>query len=293
MRRLLSTHIFSSRKLTPEMLGQVADSGFTGLEVCCIRSHFDFHDQTEIRELAQILASRNLSLAGLHAPNNRDTRASREGGAPISLCETERVRRIEAMDEYKRAIDVAELLPYGILVLHMCGPRETPDERKRDAAFSSLEHLVLHARHAGVTLAIENTPGEMGDPVWLRSFVDETRLSGVRFCFDTGHAHLAEGPAEARMAKSFAPLRDLIATVHVHDNHGEKDEHLAPFEGTLDWTAVAKLLATAPAQPLPMLLELKETIGPDAPPLAAQLETGRRAMDRLEETMQETGKEPV
>ncbi|MBZ5529094.1 MAG: sugar phosphate isomerase/epimerase [Acidobacteriia bacterium] len=287
MRRLLSTHLFASRKLTPEILGMVADAGFGGLEISCIRSHFDFHEEAEIRELGKMLAGRNLTLAGLHAPNNRDSSASREGGSPLSLCEAERVRRIEAMDEYKRAIDVAGILPYGILVLHMGGPRETPDERKRDAAFSSLEHLMLHARHAGVTLAIENTASEMGDSAWLRSFLDETRLTGIRICFDTGHAHLTEGPAEERLAKSFAPLRELVATAHLHDNHGEKDEHLPPYEGTLDWTVAAGLLATAPVQPLPLVLELKENIGPEAPPLAAQLEAGRRAMDRLEETLQE------
>lgn len=286
MRRLLSTHLFASRKLTPEILGLAADAGFDGLEVSCVRSHFDFHEAEEIRELACTLSGRNLALAGLHAPNNRDLSASREGGSPLSLCETERVRRIDATDEYKRAIDVAEILPYPILVLHMGGPRETPDPRKRDAAFSSLEHLMLHARHAGVTLAIENTVSEMGDPAWLRSFLDETRLSGIRFCFDTGHAHLAEGPAEERLVKSFAPMRDLVATAHLHDNHGESDEHLPPFAGSIDWAVAAGLLASAPAQPLPLVLELKEHIGPDAPPLAAQLDAGRHALDQLEETMQ-------
>src|SRR2546429_6860046 len=52
--------------------------------------------------------------------------------------------------------------------------------RSRDAAFSSLEHLILHARHAGVTICVENTQSEMGSPDYLRAFVDETRLTGLR-----------------------------------------------------------------------------------------------------------------
>jgi sugar phosphate isomerase/epimerase len=36
----------------------------------------------------------------------------------------------------------------------------------------------------------------------------------------------------------------LIAT-HVHDNHGRSDDHLMPFDGTIDWpaslTAVQKI----------------------------------------------------
>jgi len=43
---------------------------------------------------------------------------------PISICEIERVRRIEAMDELKRVIDVADDLPYSGYILHMGRPRE-------------------------------------------------------------------------------------------------------------------------------------------------------------------------
>src|SRR5712692_2445212 len=231
MRRILSTYLFVSRKLTPELLGQIAEAGFEGLEIFCSRSHFDYTAKTEIQAMAGALAQHRLTLDSLHAPTSRDLSATREGGSPLSLCEVERVRRIEAMDEYKRAIDVAEIAPFPLLVMHMGGPRETADPRKRDAAFSSLEHLTLHAKHTGVTLAIENTLSEMGDPAYLRQFVDETRLTGLRFCFDIGHAHLADGPAEERLGKSFEPLRDLVAAVHLHDNHGEKDEHLPPFDG--------------------------------------------------------------
>jgi sugar phosphate isomerase/epimerase len=287
MQRLLSTYQFVARRLSPEMLGQVAAAGFDGVEIFCTRSHFDFHAPETIREIAGALAERNLKLASLHAPTNRDMSASREGGSPLSLCEVERVRRIEAMDEYKRAIDVAELLPFPLLVLHMGGSRETADPRKRDAAFSSLEHLMLHARHVGVTLAIENTLSEMGHPAYLHAFLEETRLTGIRLCFDIGHAHLAEGPEEERLEKCFTPMREHLATAHIHDNHGEKDEHLPPFAGSLDWAAAAKLLAFAPRQPLPLVLELKEQSGPEATPLAAQLETARQATDRLEQTLQE------
>jgi sugar phosphate isomerase/epimerase len=286
MERFLSTYLLISRRLTPDLLGPVADAGFGGVEIFCSRSHFDYHSQQEIRDFASALAGRSLKLSSMHAPSNRDLGPAREGGSPLSLCETERVRRIEAMDEFKRAIDVAEVMPFPLMVMHMGGSRETADARKRDAAFSSLEHLVLHARHAGVTLAIENTLSEMGDPAYLKQFVDETRLAGLRFCFDTGHAHLADGPEEARLEKSFEPLRELVATAHIHDNNGEKDEHLPPFEGTIDWKIAAKLLRSAPAKPLPVVLELKEQTGPEAKPLAAQLETARKAMDQFEKAWQ-------
>jgi len=268
--------------LTPELLEQIARAGFQGVEIFCSRSHFEYSMKSEIRVIADALEAHHLQLASLHAPTSRDHSAMRESGIPLSVCEVERVRRVEAMDELKRAIDVADDLPYARLVLHMGGSREIADPRKRDAAFSTLEHLILHAHHAGVTICVENTTSEMGDPSYLRAFVDETRLTGLRFNFDIGHAHLAELPEEERLEKSFSPLRDLVSSVHLHDNRGDKDEHLPPYEGTIDWPAAVKILQSAPQASLPIVLELKEKTGAEAPTVAEQLATARKSLDRFE-----------
>ncbi len=285
MQRLLSTYIFISRKLTRDLISQIGGAGFHGVEIFCSRSHFDYTSRAEIQNVAGALADAKLKLTSLHAPTSRDLSATREGGQPLSICEVERVRRIEAMDELKRAIDVAEELPFSRMIFHMGGTREMADPRKRDAAFSSLEHLILHAKHVGVTICVENTTSEMGSPAYLRSFIDETRLSGLRINFDIGHANLADGAEENRVAESFEPLREFVASAHIHDNHGEKDEHLPPYEGDIDWTSATKLLKTAPevGANLPLILELKEKIGPDAPAPQQQLDTARRSLDKLEE----------
>jgi sugar phosphate isomerase/epimerase len=287
MHRILSTYLFVSKKLTRELLAQIHGARFQSVEIFSTRSHFDYATKAEVRATAQALADNHLQLCSLHAPTSRDLDVNREGGSPLSVTEVERVRRIEAMDELKRVIDVAEDLPYPRLILHLGGSRETPDPRKRDAAFSSLEHLVLHAKHAGVTICVENTTSEMGDPNYLRSFVDETRLTGLRFNFDIGHAHLAEGLAEERIAKAFEPLKELIASAHIHDNHGEKDEHLPPYDGAIAWPAALKLLHSAPPTDLPLTLELKEKTGPDAPSLLDQLAAATKSLDRVEEEWSE------
>ncbi|MGC2767837.1 MAG: sugar phosphate isomerase/epimerase family protein [Candidatus Acidiferrum sp.] len=273
-----------SKKLNRELLAQIHATSFEAVEIFASRSHFDYVSKPEVRAIAQALADNHLHLNSLHAPTSRDMSVNREGGSPLSVTEVERVRRIEAMDELKRVIDVAEDLPFSRLILHMGGSREAADPRKRDAAFSSLEHLILHAKHVGVTICVENTASEMGAPFYLRSFVDETRLTGLRFNFDIGHAHLAEGPEEERIPNAFEPLKDLIASTHIHDNHGEKDEHLAPYDGSIDWPASLKLLRGTPAaSDLPMTLELKEKSGPDTPSLADQLNAAAKALDRLQE----------
>src|SRR5206468_2839886 len=119
MQRLLSTYLFVSRKLTPELLGQISEAGFQGVEIFCTRSHFEYAMKPEIQTMAGALEQHRVQLVSLHAPTSRDVSAMRESGTPLSICEVERVRRVEAMDELKRVIDVAEDLPYARLILHM------------------------------------------------------------------------------------------------------------------------------------------------------------------------------
>ena len=286
MQRILSTYLFVSKKLTPELLALVHGAGFQAIELFASRGHFDYTVAQDVRGLAHILADNRLQIASLHAPTSRDFGPNREGGTPLSITEVERVRRIEAMDELKRAIDVAEDLPFSRMILHMGGHRDTADPRRRDAAFSSLEHLVLHAKHVGVTICVENTTSEMGSPAYLRAFVEETRLTGLRFNFDIGHAHLADGPQDERVAASFEAMRDHIVSAHIHDNLGDKDAHLLPHDGSINWPAAVKLFRSLPGSDIPLTLELKEKTGPDATSLPEQITAAAKSLDRLEEDLQ-------
>src|ERR1700737_3721166 len=124
MQRLLSTYLFVSHKLTPEVLGQIAKAGFQGVEIFCARRHFDYTLKSEIREMAQALADHRLTLPSLHAPTNRDLGPNREGGTPLSVCEVDRSRRVEAMDELRRVFVVYNYFPLQRMVLQWGAPWE-------------------------------------------------------------------------------------------------------------------------------------------------------------------------
>ena len=94
MQRLLSTYLFVSRKLTPELLEQIAGAGFQDLEIFCARSHFEYSMKPEIRAMAGALEAHHLQLVSMHAPTSRDISAMRQSGMPLSICEVERVRRV-------------------------------------------------------------------------------------------------------------------------------------------------------------------------------------------------------
>jgi sugar phosphate isomerase/epimerase len=178
----------------------------------------------------------------------------------------------------KRALEVAETIPFRFFAQQLATGHQAADPRKLDAAFNSLEILAIFAKHRGVTIALENTANELGSPGTLAQFIKDTHLHNLAFCFDVGHAHM-EGGVDA----GFQLMRDRVVTVHVHDNHGDKDEHLLPWEGTIDWDAALGEFAGAPER-LPLVLELKET----ATGLPS-LDQIRAALDKLEKILDEKG----
>jgi sugar phosphate isomerase/epimerase len=299
MPRTLSTYLFVKRKLTPALLAQIARYGVQAVELFCARAHFDYRSPEVARELAAALQDCSLAVRSIHAPSNRDFNPSRDSAAPLSICDLERSRRLEAVDEIKRALDLAEVLPFRFLIQHLGSSRDDADPRRFDAAFNSLEHLNVFAKQRGVTIALENTPGELATPANLTQFIADTRLTNLRLCFDAGHAHLAGG-----VLPGFDTMRDLVVSAHIHDNHGEKDEHLPPYEGTIDWKAALAALVPAPGaltdvptatqagrvlsrDDIPLVLELKEQPAhADPAPPSVALEGVRTAFDEIERELE-------
>jgi sugar phosphate isomerase/epimerase len=245
----LSTSLFAEERLNSHILDKILAAGLREFEIIAARQHLDYHDSNQVRDVQQWFGDHGASLHSLHAPLYTDFNWGRSGGLLISLAYLERRPRIASMDEIKRAIEIADLLPFRHLILHLGLPNEEYDLSKFDAAFTSIEHLNLFAKERGVQILLENIPSALSSPEHIQLFLNYTRLD-LKVCFDTGHAHLAGGVQPA-----FQTLRDRIATVHIHDNHGEKDQHLLPFEGTIDWVQTFRDLRSADGQ-FPVLFEL-------------------------------------
>ncbi len=280
MQRVLSTYLFVNRKLTAALVGEVARAEVSAIELFCSRGHFDYRSADDARELASWLSGNNLKLHSIHSPTMRDSYPKRDSSMPLSISDPERMRRQEAVDEIKRALDLVEHVPFRYCVQHVARPRDIPDQRRWDAAFSSLELLSLFARQRGVTLALENTPGEMASPANLKHFLEQTRLTNVKLCFDTGHAHLESG-----VAAGLEAIRDLVVTTHIHDNRGERDDHVLPYEGTIDWNSALAALPTD----VPFVFELKEPAAAagsaDLQAFAGTLQGMRSVFDKFEQAL--------
>ena len=115
--------------------------------------------------------------------------------AVVTITETLKARGMDIVDEIKRAIEVAELIPFQYLIQHMGVADEEFDMRKVDAAFSALEELSLFARQRGVEILLENIPNALSTAERLLQFVELTHLE-LDFVFDTGHANMAEAASK-------------------------------------------------------------------------------------------------
>lgn len=266
MLRVLSTHLFLNQRLHPGLLELAARSGAQGVEIFAARQHFDYSSREHIAELASWFRSNTLKPFSMHAPMFPDREMGRAGAPAVNVLHPEKARRIDAMDEIKRALEAAELIPFSNLVLHLGERTDGWSQRSIEYAITALEHLGAFAHPLGVRLLVENLLSEPTTPERLITILNLGHQTNVGICLDLGHAHITVGVAEA-----IATLGSRITSVHVHDNHAVKDEHLWPGDGNIDWPAAVKALK-ALATPPATVLEIHQSYGGDTAALPARIQ---------------------
>jgi sugar phosphate isomerase/epimerase len=256
MQRVLSTHFIVQHRLTSVSLERIWSSGIRAIEIFCARQHLDYRDKAQIAELGHWFDDSELKLHSLHSPMYTDEVWGKSGPQSVlNITELSKPKRLEVVDEIKRAIEISEKIPYRFLIQHLGVSGEEWSNFKVDAAFAALEDLRLFARQRDVEILLENIPNDLSSAERLNTFNELTHLD-MSFCFDTGHANLNEGVAAA-----FNLMRPRIRSTHVHDNNGSTDTHLFPIlaaGGTIDWKATMDLFR-AQGDQFPLLLELKES----------------------------------
>lgn len=252
MLRGISSYVQVKERLHPGMLDSYARMGAQAIEIFGARGHFDYTNRQHVREIAQWFKTSGVAFHSMHAPMFSDYEWGRDGSPPLNIASIDKKSRIVAMDEIKRAIEVAEQAPFRFLIQHVGLSGEGFEEHKfYDAATSSIEHLQAFAKPLGVRVLLENIPNELSTPERLNELVHTAHFDEVGFCFDIGHAHLEQGVESA-----FESMKERIRSTHIHDNHKDRDAHLWPGEGNVDWDAAMRLLRSAPLVP-PLLFEVE------------------------------------
>ncbi|WP_109489069.1 sugar phosphate isomerase/epimerase family protein [Occallatibacter savannae] len=256
---VLSTHLFLKQRLHPGLLETAARCGAQGVEIFAARQHFDYTSREHVSELAGWFAFNELQPWSMHAPLWPDREMGRAGAPAVNLVHAEKSRRIDAMDEIKRALEVAEHIPIQKLVVHLGENFDSFSMRLLEYATTALEHLGAFAKPLGVRVLVENLTSDFASPEHLMTILDMAHLDQIDVCLDLGHAHMAPGVAEA-----ISIFGKRIAELHIHDNHGVRDEHLWPGDGTINWTealGAIKALQNPPAAVLEIGYNLEDAPG--------------------------------
>jgi sugar phosphate isomerase/epimerase len=236
----VSTHLYHGYRLSREHLLEIAAHGFEMIEVFATRTHFDYHNPAAVADLQQWMAEAGVTLHAIHAPVMQAYAGGRSVG-PLSLASSDPDARAEAVAEAEHALHIARRIPANVFVAHLGLPRTASAGSGqavdgRAAARRSIQELQSVAQPLGVQIAVEVIPNELSRAGSLVHFVEDdadgVEGAPIGICLDFGHAHM-----DGDLIDAIETVSEHFVTAHVHDNRGRADDHLVPFEGTIDWPA--------------------------------------------------------
>ena len=146
------------------------------------------------------------------------------------------------LDIYKKmitSIDSAAECGISTVVTHLSSGWAAPEVN--DLGLSRFDEIVIHAEKRGVTLAFENLR-KIGNLAYIADRYEH--MKNVGFCYDFGHEH-----CYTKTVDWMDIYLDRVACTHIHDNHGrsmektgDPDQHLLPFDGTVDYEHIMRKL---------------------------------------------------
>jgi sugar phosphate isomerase/epimerase len=275
MLKVISSHVFLRQRLHPGILDIFSRAGAQGVELYAARQHFDYTSRAHIREIADWFAANPVEPFSMHAPLYPDLEMGRGGTPAVNVIHPEKSRRIDGMDEIKRALEAAEQIPLRYLVVHLGEREDTWSPRSLENSLTALEHLRAFANPLGVKLLIENIQNEVTQSRNLLEILNVGHFKDIGICFDAGHANLGDG-----VATVLSELRPLIRSSHLHDNKGDRDSHLWPGDGTIAWEETMKELKSAPQTPAGVL-EIHYALEETSETVVAKAQAAFEKFDRV------------
>jgi len=123
-----------------------------------------------------------------------------------------------------------------------------------DRAKPQVDKLVDHARSAGIRLAFENIYDSTPDD--LVALVEPYPETVAGICFDTGHFNLF---SQVSLKHWLEKLGARLFELHLHDNLGSDDDHIAVGDGTVKYGPLIAWLNARDAAKRPLLtLEMEQ-----------------------------------
>lgn len=140
----------------------------------------------------------------------------------------------ELVKKYLRNIDECYQNNIPMVVMHLVAGNKYIN--MTSIGLERFKTICEYAREKGIKVAFENTKLKG----YLEFILSNIDYSNVGVCFDSGHYH-----CHFKDEFDFDKFKNRIFCVHIHDNLGESDEHLIPFDGNLEYNKVIEGLKRA------------------------------------------------
>ena len=109
----ISSYVTVSARVTTSWFNQVLDAGIEIVELFCARQSIDYRNQSQIAEFGHWFRDAPLKVRSVHSPLYSDDCWGGTGPrATINLASTDRYVRRDSVDEVKRALEIAEYIPF-------------------------------------------------------------------------------------------------------------------------------------------------------------------------------------
>lgn len=135
------------------------------------------------------------------------------------------------IESYKNDLDYCSKNGINLVIMHPHGKMNEPVFN--EVGLKSFQEIVDYAEKLNIKVAFENTKFKG----YLEYLLDNIKNENVGICFDSGHYH-----THFKDEFDFDRFKNKIFAVHLHDNDQSGDQHLQPFDGTLNWEYVIKKL---------------------------------------------------
>lgn len=237
MRFSLSTLPFIDREVNLELFMTFVDNEIELIELFAQRPHCDITDQVFCNLIEKVENETALKINSVHLPiyfNRYPNVAARKR---ISICTSDNNIRINSIREIVRHIEAAGRLNIPIAVLHT--GLERNDENEVDSLIESLFVINEVAKKNNVFVALENHTTEAVSVDILISLIQKVDTENLGICLDVGHSNLF-----SNYSSDLSKSRRYLFSLHIHDNNGEEDEHLFPYEGNIDFDYIIGYLRT-------------------------------------------------
>lgn len=153
--------------------------------------------------------------------------------------------RRKAVDRIRHAMERGAAVGAAAGILHPSTSREEVEANGFDRYLAqmtvSMGELLREAERVDLLLAVENLPPVPGirfgsTPAHFRRFVSDLSHSHLCFCLDTGHALMAVG--HDGTIEMMEVMGGRLRAFHLSDTPGDRDLHLAPGHGAVDFPRV-------------------------------------------------------